>query len=748
VVERRQFQENIAKTCLRGNTLVVIPTGLGKTVIAALVAAERLKQHPQGRCLILAPTRPLVLQHLRTFKSIIKLSEDDFCVFTGETPPEKRSKAECKLLFLTPQVLENDLVAGRINLENVVLIVFDEAHRCVGNYAYVFIAEQFLRQSKNPLILGLTASPGSSREKIEEIKKSLNIQFIEARSEDSPDVKPYVMPLRIEWVPVELSPAFKEIKFNLESYLKERIEAVKKAGFLTAMPQNRLTYRDFSTATENIKAEMAKYPTPPPETRSAMVDLTAAKRVSHAIELLETQGLATLRKYFEKIETAAKRPGVALSIKKILADGRIQTAISLTLAYDQRGAEHPKLEKLIEYLKKSLAEQARRIIIFTNYRETARKLTDKLNNLEGVKAVRLIGQSDKPDDAGLSQQMQTQLLTAFREGQFNVLVATQVAEEGIDISSSDVVIFYDNVPSAIRFIQRRGRTARRSPGKVIILIARDTRDEAYYWISQRKEKIMRQILAEMQADSRMAVEKAQPKLETFIAPVKNSSEMSGEEKLVIYVDSREGTSQVARELIRVGVEVKLTNLAVGDYVLSERTCVERKTAEDFAASIIDKRLFIQVKELTSTYNQPLLIIEGENMYSAGGISAQAVRGAVASLILDFKIPIIWTRTPTETALMLYTIARKEQVEKHVHIAIRGEKKPLTLSEQQEFVVAGLPNIEATLAKRLLSKFGSVEKVFTASEHDLQKVPGIGEIIAQKIRKVITEKYEVPYEEQN
>lgn len=736
-VERRLYQDHIVTTCCKGNTLVIIPTGLGKTVIAARVAAERLHRYPEGRCLILAPTRPLILQHVKTFKTLLKVEEEDSCVFTGETPPAKRAGVTGRLMFLTPQILENDLLAGRISLRDVVLIVFDEAHRAVGNYAYVFIAEQYLKTGSTPLILGLTASPGSSRERIDEVRRNLGIQFIEARSESSPDVKPYVAPVEVEWCEVELPPAFKTIKNHLESFIRERSKAVKETGFLETAASGRITFENFTKAMRGIQSEIAKYPTPPLQLRLLLSDLTAIKRVSYAVELLETQGLAPLKKYFMKLETLGRRSGASTSVKKILMDGGVRDAINLTLLYDEKGLEHSKLEKLLEKVAENLSKGARRIIVFTNYRETTRRLTERLGSLPGARPVRFIGQSNKPEDEGLSQREQAALLEDFRNGLYNVLVATQVAEEGIDISSSDLVVFYDNVPSAVRFIQRRGRTARSSPGKVIILLAKDTRDEAYYWLAKRKERLMREIVREMQPSKSSAEREGQPKLEAYLRHTPSSVE----EGPLIYVDNRESASQVVKELIRLGVRVRLTDLAVGDYVLSDDVAVERKTSADLAQSILDKRLFTQAKELSSAYKVPLFIVEGEDPYAVRGVSAPAIRGAILSLIIDFRIPVLLTKTPSETALTLLAAAKSEQFEKKIHISIRGEKKPLTLAEQQEYIVAGLPNVERTLARRLLAALGSVEGVFAATDEELQKVQGVGGVIAERIRRVITSKYQ-------
>ncbi len=732
-IEKRSYQTAIVKTCLKGNTLVILPTGLGKTVIAALLTAERLRRHPEGRCFILAPTKPLISQHFEAFKSILNLNEEEFILLTGEKPPSKRSIENARVVFFTPQVLENDLINGKINFEDVVLLILDEAHRAVGNYPYVFIVDLYLKQSKNPLVVGLTASPGSSREKIEEVKRNLNALFIEARTEKSFDVKPYVKPIKVEWIEVKLTPVFEKIKTNLESFIDEKVKSVHKAGFLETS-KGKITFKEFLEAREKIKTKLAEYPQPPPELKKTMTDLMCIRHASHALELLETQGLSPLKEYFERVEIKASRSGSS-SLKNFLLDGRIQEAFNLTAVYESKGVEHPKLDKLVEVVKKSFSEGARRLMVFTNYRETSKKILEKLNNIHEVKPVRLVGQADKPSDEGLSQKEQTEIISNFREGKYNVLVATQVAEEGIDVSSSDVVVFYDNVPSAVRFVQRRGRTGRKAPGKVVILIAKGTRDSAYYHIARRKEKRMIEVVKKIQMEN--MVEPKQQNLEQFIVQHSSPSLKS----VTVFVDVREGNSPVVKELVRLGININLRNLPVGDYVLSENIVVERKTVLDFASSIIDRRLFIQAKNLASTYPKPVFIIEGENLYSVSGVSAKAIQGAILSLILDFGIPIILTKNPTETAAFLALTAEKEQVEKTSYPTLRGEKKPPSLTEQQEYIVSSLPNVEVTLARRLLKTFKTIEKIFTASKDELKKVPGIGEVTAERIRKVITESYQ-------
>ncbi len=153
-LESREYQLSIAMKALDANTMVILPTGLGKTAVALLVAASRL-YNDKGKVLMLAPTKPLVEQHLRYFEKYLLLKpagesiSSPFVMFTGEAPPAERSAdwERATVILATPQVIKNDLLAGRYTLADVTLLIVDECHRAVGNYAYVFLAQRYLVNS-------------------------------------------------------------------------------------------------------------------------------------------------------------------------------------------------------------------------------------------------------------------------------------------------------------------------------------------------------------------------------------------------------------------------------------------------------------------------------------------------------------------------------------------------------------------------------------------------------------------------
>ncbi|HNU36277.1 MAG TPA: DEAD/DEAH box helicase, partial [Methanomassiliicoccales archaeon] len=223
-VQQRDYQVELAKRASRSSTLLVLPTGLGKTVVAAMVIAQVLHSKG-GKVLFLAPTRPLVEQHYRSLHNMIEGKK--IGMMTGEVDPLERELAflENDIIASTPQVVSNDLKNGRLDLKDVKLIIFDEAHRSVGNYAYVDVARAY--QDYDGLVLGMTASPGSDKAKIQEVCSNLNIKDIEVRTERDPDVAKYVQSINMDWVEVELPPEMKALSRTIqtlyEQYIRELV---------------------------------------------------------------------------------------------------------------------------------------------------------------------------------------------------------------------------------------------------------------------------------------------------------------------------------------------------------------------------------------------------------------------------------------------------------------------------------------------------------------------------------------------
>jgi Fanconi anemia group M protein len=658
---------------------------------------------------------------------MMNIEPDKLQVLTGHTSPSERGKLwrDVKLAFATPQVVERDLLTNKLSLADFSLLIFDESHRAVGNYPYRFIAEQYARTTKNPLILGLTASPGGEVEKIEEVKKNLFIRRVETRTDRDSDVSPYIQPVRIEWRRLKLPKPMIEIKAVLKRKFKEYLRVLKGCGFLHSI--QGVSKRELLQVQREIRETMKEQgPNPPSNFYTALVAQAAAFRLCHAMELLETQGLASLGRYLSRLSRKASKPGAPRSAKLLMSDTQISRIAELV--DDLQGKlENPKIVEARKILGKQFRRNSNsRAIVFTHYRDSAERVVQALNSVENVTAVKFIGQAKREGEKGLTQREQGEILDGFRAGEMNTLVSTSVGEEGLDIPSVDLVLFYEAVPSGIRLIQRRGRTGRRAPGRVIALLAKGTRDEAFYWSAVRKEK-----------QTQKAISKAGGEIEEV--GQKMLEEFSGEQ-IKIIADHREVPSGVVRELTQLGAEVETRQLKVGDFILSERVGVERKSTQDFLQSMVDKRLIDQAKQLAEAFERPVLILEGEELYTQRGIHPNAIRGALASLAVDYGIPILPTQDEKETARLLFAIARREQEGVAREIPVRGMAKGLTLPEQQRFIVEGLPGVSAVLAKRLLEHFGTVERVVRASEDELREVHGIGKEKAKRIRQVLDSKF--------
>ena len=742
-VEQREYQINIANSANKKNSLIVLPTGMGKTIIALLIIGEELKKK-NNKILFLAPTKPLVLQHTQFLKKYLKINEDLIITFTGEISPEKRKKMwqKARIIISTPQVIENDLLSKRLYLKNVSFMIFDECHHAVGEYAYVFVSEVYQKQCDNRLVLGMTASPGDNISKILEICKNLDIKNIEIRTKYDPDVKPYVHDLKITWKEIPLPENFAHIIQMLRKSLSDRLKILKNVGVLESSSVSVINKTKLLDAQKMIQKEIRSRAKPPNILFKAASKQSEAMKIHYALELLQTQGVNALKNFFQRIVKEVTKKDSSKASKSLLLDNNILEAIAYTKSLE---IEHPKIKEIEKIVKAQFElKPDSKIIIFTHYRDTSSYITKNLSNVKKAKPSRFIGQATRDGDKGLTQKEQSNVINNFKKGVYNVLIATSVAEEGLDIPSTDLVIFYEPIPSEIRAIQRRGRTGRKMPGKVIILITKGTSDEGYYWASKRKEKRMRSELEILRSKLSKKIEDTgflyKKEIEGISKQItlKEFNEKKNEIKII--VDHREYRSNVVRNLTFKGASVEPSQLDVGDYILSSRIGVERKKVDDFLESLIDGKLFKQIAQLRDAYSRPVLILEGEDLLTKRNINHNAIFGSLASITVDFGIPILKTKDSSETADLLKIIAQREQKEDKKSIAIRGDKTQMSIRERQQFIIEGLPNVSAVIAQRLLSHFGSIKGISNASEKELLEVKGVGKNIAKDITNIINANY--------
>jgi len=504
----REYQKNIIESALNKNTLVILPTALGKTIISLLVCSNTLYNNRDKRVLILAPTRPLVNQHRNSFVSCIKLFEDQTAIVTGKRLPYARTivwnKKEIRLVFATPEVVKNDIKEKRLSLKDFFLIVFDEAHRAVKDYAYTFIAKQYVQHCSYPLILGLTASPGSEKNKIQEICSNLFIEHLEYKTEEDSDVKRYINPIDVKWKWFDLPSEYRYIKSILKTMLEEKLNWLISSNMINK--NSRWVFKKDLIALgeqlrHNLSIRMEEERRP---LYFGLVQQSVALSLMYCVELMESQGFYSLKIFLDRMQVEESK-----SHKMLLNDHRIKEVKGLI---ENLKTEHPKIEYLIKILKEGFDSQKfnlkenrnltenvslgkeSRVLIFTQYRDTSQHIVELLIKNK-IKASRFVGQSKRQGDPGMKQEEQNAILEYFREGDFNVLVATSIAEEGLDIPEVDLVIFYEPIPSEIRHIQRRGRTGRKNIGSVIILATKETIDEHYLDVSRKKIQKMESVLS-------------------------------------------------------------------------------------------------------------------------------------------------------------------------------------------------------------------------------------------------------------
>ena len=500
-IEFRSYQKNIADSAQRRNTMVILPTALGKTVISLLVCADLLYNYRDKRILVMAPTRPLVSQHRKYFSSVLKISEENIASVTGKILPYARravwDRTDIRLIFTTPEVVKNDLEEGRLNLKDFGLLVFDEAHRAMKEYAYTSIAKEYIKQSSCPYILAMTASPGAERKRIQEVCNNLFIEHIEYRSEDDPDVKPYVNTIDVKWEWLNLPEEYRYIVSILRSMLEEKIKWLTRNGLLVK-PIKWIFKKDLIELGEELryKLELTMEEQRGP-LYIAMLNQSSALTLMYCVELIESQGSYSLKAFLDRIDEDESNAHTFL-----LKDPRMMEIKTLVEGIVK---EHPKILHLLQLIKdhhhhhhnqlssindvRNIPNLKSKILVFTQYRDTAKHIVEVLEKND-IKTSRFVGQAKRIGDEGMKQDEQAAVLESFRNSDFDVLVATSIAEEGLDIPEVDLVIFYEPISSEIRYIQRRGRAGRKSSGSVIILATKDTIDMRHLYASKMRVEKM------------------------------------------------------------------------------------------------------------------------------------------------------------------------------------------------------------------------------------------------------------------
>ncbi|KAM7507593.1 hypothetical protein LguiA_018046 [Lonicera macranthoides] len=461
----RDYQFNISQAALFSNTLVVLPTGLGKTLIAAVVMYNYFRWFPEGKIVFAAPSRPLVTQQIKACHEIVGIPQEWTIEMTGQISPLRRAdlwKAK-RVFFLTPQVLEKDIQSGTCAVKQLVCLVIDEAHRASGNYAYCVAVRELMAVPVQLRILALSATPGSKQQEIQQIIDTLQISMLEYRNESDDDVKQYVQKKTIDLFTVPMDPdavVINNLLFEVIRPFASRLCAygvLPRRDFQTLSPFELINSRDsFRQAPPQDLAQM--------KFGEVEGHFTVLVTLCHIRKLLSSHGI---RPAFDMLEDKLQEKGPFL---RFMSKNEVFFKVKVLMQQSlSSGVPGSKLSKMLEVLLdhfKTKDPQDSRVIIFSGFRASIRDILNALVHIgDIVKATEFIGQSSAKAFKGQSQKVQQAVLEKFQAGEYNVIVSTSIGEEGLDIIEVDLVICFDANVSPLRMIQRMGRTGRKSKGR-------------------------------------------------------------------------------------------------------------------------------------------------------------------------------------------------------------------------------------------------------------------------------------------
>jgi len=481
-IQARAYQLQAVDDAMAGSMLLILPTAAGKTAVAWLSIVESLER-TGGWALVIAPTVALSNQHLENAIPVLSnVSELKPISLSGQQTASKRPELwkGSRLVFATPQVVRNDVRKGVLSLGDCSILVVDEAHHCTGDHAMAEVAEMYISQSESPLILATTASPGSRREQVQEICRRLGIQKIHMRTKEDPMVAEFLSELDVEEVGVEVPGEIREMAEPFRIWQEGIVDRERRSGRYV-MP-GAINQPGLSNAMERAQEAIGRGDTSGFRSSS---QIATAMRLHHLINHLLCQGIAASRHFLTRMED---EEGKSKSSREFLRDGRVRSLSARLKGMDEVHSKVGAVRRLVR--ERIRRDSDSRVIVFANYRDTVEALEGALSDLKGIRAIQFIGQSRRSGSGGLTAKQQIARLSEFRGGGANVMVATSVGEEGLDIPSADLVIFYEPVSSEIRTIQRRGRTGRRRQGEVVVLVAEGTRDEQAKDSARRKEEFM------------------------------------------------------------------------------------------------------------------------------------------------------------------------------------------------------------------------------------------------------------------
>ncbi|KAJ4295834.1 3'-5' DNA helicase [Collariella sp. IMI 366227] len=484
----RDYQFTIVKNGLFNNTLVALPTGLGKTFIAATIMLNYFRWTKRAKIVFVAPTKPLASQQVQACLSIAGIPRSEATLLTGETPPVLRQGEweNKRLFFMTPQTLMNDLSKGYADPKSIVLLVIDEAHRATGDYAYVKVVEFIRRFSKSFRILALTATPGSTIDGVQDIIDNLGVSHIEIRTEESLDLRQYVHSRNIDTATFDPSDEMEEVSSRFSKALKPLVDKLSAQNIYYGRDPMALTTYGLLKSRKEWMAGPGRHVNQGIKWMMMAV-FSILQSLAHSIKLLSFHGIKPFYNSLSEFRaTDEGKGGQGSKFKKqLLGDRNFKEMMSMVEDWLKVPAfnGHPKLTYLCETLVNHFLDagegSSTRAIVFSEYRDSAEEIVRLLNTQPLIKATVFVGQADSKRSEGMKQKQQIETIEKFKNGAFNVLVATSIGEEGLDIGQVDLIVCYDASASPIRMLQRMGRTGRKRAGSIVLLLMKGKEEEKF-----------------------------------------------------------------------------------------------------------------------------------------------------------------------------------------------------------------------------------------------------------------------------
>ncbi|KAH6638304.1 hypothetical protein C7974DRAFT_333328 [Boeremia exigua] len=475
----RDYQFNIVQRGLFHNLLVALPTGLGKTFIAATVMLNWYRWTVDSQIVFVAPTRPLVAQQVQACFGIAGIPRSATTMLTGGIKTGIRSEEwkSKRVFFMTPQTLLNDLKHGYADPKKIVLIVVDEAHRATGSYAYVEVVSFLRRFNQSFRVLALTATPGADVEAVQKVIDGLDISKVEIRTENSMDICSYVHQRRVEKRVFQNN---EEMEMCMDLYsqaLQPLVNQVAGMGAYWSNDPRTLTPFGCTQAASKWVNETGRHANQGVKNMVRTI-LTLLASISHGMDLLKFYGMAPFYTKLKDFRDDSEK--TKSKYKKQILDSdafkKLMTRLEMWLN-DETFTGHPKLEYVQECILEHFVNAGdgpnalqTRIMVFAHFRDSAEEIARILKKHEPMIRPRVfVGQAAAKNSEGMNQKQQLEAIEDFKAGKFNTLIATSIGEEGLDIGEVDLIICYDSKASPIRMLQRMGRTGRKREGKIIML---------------------------------------------------------------------------------------------------------------------------------------------------------------------------------------------------------------------------------------------------------------------------------------